>query len=200
MKLTRFLPTATAFVICTASCLVVVGCNNPLNKKDDDAPTPSAAFTFLTDLPAAYDRVDRVGMPAVATALITSKDSYNTASPSDDASGLFVNQISSNLDSIHIKLNDDVTAAGLTPTNTAGSLANAAAAIVPDTLKIDTTAPAGFPNGRQLTDRVVDMTLSLVLLNQGGGQDINTLANLPLNPPANDKVFGTTFPYLAAPF
>ncbi len=149
-------------------------------------------------------QVDRVGMPAVATALITDKDGYNAASPHDDAAGTFVPMITANLDSIHTKLNDDITAAGLRPTDTAGSLSNAAAAIVPDTLKINTAVAAGFPNGRKLTDPVMDRTLSLILLVQSAtpapAQDINTLANLPLNPPANDKAFAATFPYLASPF
>ena len=174
---------------------ILAGCG-----KDDSAPpTADPSFTFASEPAAAYSQVDRVGMPAVNTALITSKDAYNAATPADDAGSLFVPQIQANLDSIHTKLNDDVTAAGLTPTDTAGSLANAAAAIVPDTLKIDTAGTAGFPNGRKLTDPVVDRTLSLILLDQGV-HDINTLASLPLNPPGNDKAFSATFPYLAAPF
>ena len=176
--------------------VAMAGCNS-LHKDDDE---PSAAFMFSSEPADAYTQLDRVGMPAVNTALISSKDAYNAAKPADDASGLFAGQIVSNLDAIHSKLNDDVTAAGLVPTDTNGSLANAQAAVLPDTLKIDTTAAAGFPNGRKLPDRVIDMTLSLILLQQGGGQDINTLANIPLNPGANDKAFSTTFPYLAAPF
>jgi len=71
---------------------------------------------------------------------------------------------------------------------------------VPDTLKIDTTAAAGFPNGRLLTDPVVDVTLAVVMLDlTSHGQTASTLANLPLNPPANDVAFQSTFPFLAAP-
>lgn len=183
-------------VIFATLSIAMVGCNS-LHKDDDE---PSAAFTFASEPAGAYSQIDRAGMPAVNTALITSKDAYNAANPADDASGLFAAQIASNLDSIHAKLNDDVTAAGLVPTNTSGSLANAQAAVLPDTLKINTAVAAGFPNGRKLTDRVIDMTLSLILLQQSGGQNINTLANLPLNPGANDKEFLATFPYLAAPF
>ena len=36
--------------------------------------------------------------------------------------------------------------------------------VVPDTLKIDLTAAAGFPNGRKLEDPVIDVTLAVVLL------------------------------------
>lgn len=186
---------AVPALVLVGVALLATGCN----KNDDDAE-PSSAFTFTTQPATAYTQIDRVGMPAVNTALITSKDAYNAATPADDATSLFAGQIVSNLDAIHSKLNDDVTAAGLTPTDTSGSLANAQAAVIPDTLKIDTTVAAGFPNGRKLTDPVIDRTLSLLLLSQSGGQDINTLANLPLNPPANDKAFSATFPYLAAPF
>ncbi len=194
----RFLGSSRTLSILAIGGIAVAlaaGCGHKSNNNE-----PSAAFTFASEPEAAYTRVDRVGMPAVNTALITSKDSYNVANPSDDDGGLFVGQITSNLDAIHTKLNDDVTAAGLTPTDTAGSLSNAAAAIVPDTLKIDTTAASGFPNGRKLPDRVIDITLSLILLQQSGSQNASTLANIPLNPGANDKAFSSTFPYLAAPF
>jgi hypothetical protein len=172
---------------------LAAGCG--LKKKSD----PSADFLFATDPASSYVRVDRVGMPAVATAVITSKDSYNEASPVDDASGLFVPQIQANVATIHAKLDDDITAAGLTPASTATSIAQAAPLIVPDTLKIDTAASSGFPNGRKLPDPVVDVTLAVVLLDLGvGGQSATTLAGLPLNPPANDKPFSSSFPYLAS--
>lgn len=72
--------------------------------------------------------------------------------------------------------------------------------IVPDTLKLDLTRPSGFPNGRDLDDPVIDITLAALFLDFGvTGQSPMTFANLPLNPPANDKPFSTTFPFLAAP-
>lgn len=189
----------TNLFICAAVALTstaaIIGCGHHNNNNE-----PSRVFHFSASPASAYTQIDRVGMPAVATALITNKDLYNTKSPQDDVSGTFTSEITGNLDTIHTKLNDDVTHAGLVPTDTAGSLSNAGSAIIPDTLKINTAAPAGFPNGRRLTDRVIDQTLSLLLLQQSGGQGINTLANIPLNPGANDKAFSTDFPYLAAPF
>lgn len=73
-----------------------------------------------------------------------------------------------------------------------------AGAVVPDTLKINLAGASGFPNGRRLQDPVVDVTLAVIFL------DLNvhspaTLANIPINPPANDRPFRTTFPYLAPP-
>ena len=72
--------------------------------------------------------------------------------------------------------------------------------IVPDTLKLDLAQPSGFPNGRDLDDPVIDITLAALFIDfTVTGQSPATFANLPLNPPANDKPFSTTFPFLAPP-
>jgi hypothetical protein len=177
--------------------MLLAGCGGHSN---NSTPAPQV-FTFLADDTASYVRIDRVGMPAVGTAVITNKDAYNDSDPADDAQGTWVPQIQSNVASLHSALDDDLTGAGLTPATTSESLAQAGPLIVPDTLKIDTAAASGFPNGRQLADPVVDVTLAVVLLKLGtAGQTALTLANLPLNPPANDKAFLSGFPYLAAPF
>jgi len=165
--------------------------------------TPSVAqqtYNFSTAPAIQYSQIDRVGMPGVNTAVITSKDAYNAATPTDDASGLFVAQITTDVGNIHTILDGALTGAGLSPASTTTSVTQAAPLIVPDTLKIDTTATAGFPNGRLLTDPVMDITLAVVLLDLGQhGQTVSTLASLPLNPPANDEPFLATFPYLASP-
>jgi hypothetical protein len=73
-----------------------------------------------------------------------------------------------------------------------------AGAVVPDTLTLNLAAASGFPNGRKLADPVIDVTLGVVFLDlktNGPG----TLAGLPLNPPANDRAFSDTFPFLAGP-
>ena len=78
--------------------------------------------------------------------------------------------------------------------------ATPASLVVPDTLKLDTSKASGFPNGRTLTDPVIDVTLAILFLDvNAAGQSPATFANLPLNPPGNDKPFLSTFPYLAAP-
>jgi hypothetical protein len=179
-----------------ASAALIVGCGH-----HHDSSSPSTSFSFNTTSSADYAQIDRVGMPAVNTAVITSKDAYNAATPTDDSSGLFVQQITTDVASLHTTLDAALMAAHLVPASTATSISQAAPLIVPDTLKINTTAAAGFPNGRHLTDPVVDITLAVVLLDLSqNGQTASTLANLPLNPPANDKAFSATFPYLAAPF
>lgn len=73
-----------------------------------------------------------------------------------------------------------------------------AQAVIPDTLTINLAAPSGFPNGRRLTDPVIDVTLAVIFLDLTRHAP-DVLARLPLNPPANDLPFRATFPYLAAP-
>ena len=76
--------------------------------------------------------------------------------------------------------------------------ATLASLIVPDTLKLDLNRPSRFPNGSDLDDEVIDILLSLFLLDQNvTGQGPNTLASVPVNPPRNDKLFSLTFPFLA---
>ena len=72
--------------------------------------------------------------------------------------------------------------------------------VVPDVLNIDPSSPAGFPNGRLPSDPVIDVTLAVIFLELGAdGQNALTLANLPLNPPENDRAFNASFPFLAGP-
>ena len=102
-----------------------------------------------------------------------------------------------------------------TPTQTAASLdvtkclgqtipgtggVTVAAAAVPDVLRINTSAAAGFPNGRKPADPVIDVILAVLLLDVNAeGQSPATFASLPLNPPANDVAFRASFPFLAPP-
>ena len=77
------------------------------------------------------------------------------------------------------------------------------ALVVPDTLSIDPSAPAGFPNGRGLADPVIDVTLSVILLELTSGVcgdgACSPVTLVGLNPPANDVEFLEDFPYLAPP-
>ena len=74
-------------------------------------------FTFRTDSSDAYVRVDRMGMPAVATALIGTdqKVPYNDANPAADANGQFVPELVEQLTGLTEALADDLAGAGLTP-------------------------------------------------------------------------------------
>jgi hypothetical protein len=69
--------------------------------------------------------------------------------------------------------------------------------VVPDTVTINLAAPSGFPNGRRLTDPVIDLTLAAIFLDLTK-HPVTALAAIPLNPAANDLPFRPAFPYLAA--
>ena len=83
-------------------------------------PTSAGAgtnFTFRSDLPSAYTRVDRAGMPAVSTALISgnpNKNSYNDDAPTIDATGKWVPELSGTLTILTNALADDFGRLGLT--------------------------------------------------------------------------------------
>lgn len=179
-------------------------------------------YDFRTGAAAAYTQFDRMGMPAVATALIPSarKTAYNQAGITNDAALDFAGDIVGSLAGLHTALDDDLTTAGLTACSMVPATAAApciqqtvgaggptvVSLVVPDTLQIDTDGTAGFPNGRKLADQVVDVTLAVILLDltsttgcAGGPCTPGTLAALPLNPTANDRPFSTAFPFVAAP-
>lgn len=181
----------------------------------------ATAFDFRADAPEAYTRVDRMGMPAVATALIVDKNAYNDADPNDDVmtggSGLPVfveSDIAGTLAGLHAALADDFATLGLTAcaendggtfdvipcaTQTVGAGGPAVLSlIIPDTVTVNPDAPSGFPNGRRLEDPVIDVTLNVILLDLAT-HPATFLASLPLNPPSNDVPFSEGFPYLAYP-
>lgn len=166
----------------------------------DVVDTDAGPFQFSSAPFDAYKRVDRAGMPAIATAVITSKDAYNQADPADDASGEFVPEIAAIVTALHEALDDDLQSFSLIPCAPEACLMQAAPLVVPDTLKIDPAGVAGFPNGRKLADPVIDVTLAVVLLDlTAEGQTPVTLAAVPLNPSKNDVPFLDEFPYVGEP-
>ena len=66
-------------------------------------------FVFRTDAPAAYTRVDRMGEPAVATALVRApqKTAFNDDSPVQDATGKWVPEFAGDLTDLTNALKDD---------------------------------------------------------------------------------------------
>ena len=77
-------------------------------------PVMTSGFNFRTDPPSAYVRVDRMGMPAVATALISSstKSKFNDADPRDDSNLTFLPDITATLKGLTDALSDDFAAGG----------------------------------------------------------------------------------------
>lgn len=166
-------------------------------------------FVFATDAPSAYTQIDRhaaveagtVGIAATAgLGIAPVRDLYNASNPVEDAAGRWVGEITTSVTALHSVLDDDLVGAGLIPASVATSLAQAAPVIVPDIIRYNPDLPTSYPNGRNLTDPVVDLTIAAALLDLSqGGQTLRTLANLPLNPAGNDEDFKNDFPYLADP-
>jgi hypothetical protein len=115
--------------------------NLPLDPKGNDVPLPAtfpylapaqgtmapasgvgSGFVFRTDAPTAYTRVDRMGMPAVATALIDTahKTAYNDDNPTIDATGKWVPIIKTDLTGLTTALIDQFRNIGLKPCATGG--------------------------------------------------------------------------------
>jgi hypothetical protein len=137
-------------------------------------------------------QVDRMAIPAINTALIPSnmKDAFNAGSPATDATA-FRPTAQAQIEGLRGAV------AGVLGAETGGPLgdldaATVAGALIPDIVTVDFSQPVAFPNGRRLSDDVVDAALGIVL-NRGGAAGIADAIN------ANDKPFGNTFPYLAAP-
>ena len=204
-----------------ACALGITGCS------DDPAATPDmgtaptdmntgpTGFDFRTDPVSAFTRVDRVGMPAVSTVLATNKAAYNDGDPTDDVALTFAGELIANLQGLHDALDDDLNGVPVVPCSMGPSVpgdtsslpiclaqevapgVSVVSLVVPDTITLDTAAASGFPNGRLLTDPVIDVTLAVILLDlTATGQTAVSLVGT--NPTANDVAFSDTFPYLAA--
>ena len=119
---------------------------------------------------------DRVGRPAINTALIPTqlKDAFNTGIPVNDPRD-FGEVVQSSIESLNG--GDTATAEVLT------------GILLPDVLTVDLNSPAGFLNGRQLADDVIDAELSLLTNGAVTGDGVD----------ANDVSFPGVFPYLANP-
>ena len=143
----------------------------------------------------AAGQLDRMAIPAINTALIPSdmKDAFNRGNPGTDAASFQATgkaTIDTLRGAVDAVLNSPV---GQQDDGPLGDLTSeqVAMALIPDIVTVDFSKDVVFPNGRRLTDDVIDTALQLVLNRTAGITDaVNT----------NDKAFGTAFPYLADPF
>jgi hypothetical protein len=128
--------------------------------------------------------VDREGVPAVNVALVpfNLKNTYNAANSVDDANGRFAPGI---VDILQNFYRTDATSIAI--------LAEVAVTRG-DILRLDLTVPntgtnpqASFPNGRRLTDDVIDILMTLINNRQPLGDNAN----------GNDVPFRSVFPFLA---
>ena len=117
--------------------------------------------------------VDRMGRPAISTALIPSarKDEYNAGDPANDFA-----DFGSDLNAAITGLSSQANADTLTPI------------LLPDLLTYDVSNAGGFLNGRRLDDDVIDASLSLL---SDGAVTGDMVAG-------NDRQFRSVFPYLAS--
>lgn len=180
---------------------------------DTGETTGGLDYTFMDLAFDKYVQNDRHGAVEAGTAGIRAseglgfmpnsdisiRDPYNQSNPVEDGNGMWLPEISASVMFFHANLDDDLVSLGLVPANTNESLMQAGPVIVPDTIKYDPKKPTSYPNGRKLTDQVVDITLAAVLLKLGPQQPLTLFADIPLNPPENDVPFTAEFPYLAPP-
>ena len=117
-------------------------------------------------------QTDRMGRPAINTVLIpgSRKDEFNQAAPANDFTAF-----GDDVKAVITSLSDSANADALAPI------------LLPDVLTFDTSSSAGFLNGRQLADDVIDAELNLL---SAGGVTTDLVG-------ANDLSFLNVFPYLA---
>lgn len=120
-------------------------------------------------------QIDRMGRPAINTVLIPSgrKDEFNQSQPVND-----FEQFGDDVEEIITSLSGDADLAAILT-----------AILLPDILTVDTASDAGFLNGRQLADDVIDAELNLLTGGALTGDGVD----------ANDREFNDRFPFLAAP-
>jgi hypothetical protein len=123
-----------------------------------------------TDMPGL--QIDRMGRPAIATVFIpnnpippdrvvdgkpSAKSAYNHSDPVNDQA-TWRSEVVDTLTTL-FSLND---ATDPNTSDDASQIQGLADFLLPDILTVDTASSAGFPNGRQLNDDVIDTELGLI--------------------------------------
>jgi hypothetical protein len=128
--------------------------------------------------------IDRMGRPAIATVLIPNgqEDAFNRTHPAQDR-----DQWQGDVEDTLLALS------GLDASPySAGEATQIAEFLLPDILTVDLGEPVGFPNGRALSDDVIDGELPIVTGGFFGGSPVLTSDCV-----GNDSAFLPSFPYLA---
>lgn len=135
-----------------------------------DASQPNIGVWSSTD--ADGIQIDRMGRPAINTVFNHGEDKnrFNAGDPVNDWRDFGASFVST-LQSLG-----------------AADPEGLAHVLLPDILTYDTSSSAGFLNGRQLSDDVIDAELNLI-----------TNGGLTTDCVANDSTFLSAFPYLGAP-
>jgi hypothetical protein len=180
MKTTPFKMITIALVV----AIVSINCDN------NDSNTSEVSLDFS----GTYVQQDQMARPAINTVFIASgqpKDDFNAAIPSSMGA-----KYQSIFQSRLMALNPGFTtnALGQTATQFTGLLST-------DVINVSKTAPTTFFDGtnvltgRALADDVIDVELLLIF---GGSTGASNPGLTSDHVNANDKAFGTTFPYLAS--
>jgi hypothetical protein len=156
-----------------------------------------------------YVLVSRLGMPLSneAIILVGEKDRWNRTEPQYDGQYLSYYQnshLAVLLNAVHgtpgaTTGRIDIVTIFLTGIPGLNMVADSAReAVYSDMLRINLAAPSGFPNGRLLSDDIVDVSLSIVGLSDGtlGGLVTSGISD---GVGANDLPFQSIFPYVAVP-
>lgn len=135
-----------------------------------------------------YRTIDREGIPAVNVVLVplALKNRYNAGTTLQDSQGRFAGPIVATISAVMKglgKSDQQITDATTTLASVAVNKG--------DMLRLDTSLPAGaaFPNGRRLSDDVVDTIMTILNSGSALGDNVN----------ANDVPFQAVFPYLGLP-
>jgi hypothetical protein len=185
-----------------------VGCGGPTSHPENDTFKGQNVSSIVLELPSTLlegggdsnvgvwattnvgdKQIDRMGRPAINTVFIpnnplppdrvsdgkpSKKTTFNHGDPSTDVAN-WTGEVVDTLEQ----------GFGRTPAD-----ANALASfLLPDILTVDVSSSAGFPNGRQPADDVIDTELNLL---SNGAITTDCV-------PSNDVAVPGTFPYLAAP-
>jgi hypothetical protein len=152
-------------------------------------------------------QIDRMGRPATNTVFIpnnpfppdramgdnptkpSKKTTFNHGDPSTDVAN-WTGEVVDTLQTT-FSLNDPASGLGGTddPSDDAAQITGLAGVLLPDILTVDVSSPAGFLNGRQPADDVIDAELGLIT---EGFVTTDCVGS-------NDVIFPSAFPYLAAP-
>jgi hypothetical protein len=165
-----------------------------------NALTGDKGFAFADTPYCDYDQIDRVGIPMVIDLVIVSKDDYKTTNPAGDMGVAFDGEVQSSIIKLRNTLVTAITNAGLSACSTLQIQCQQQATklVFPDLLFIATEGAAGFQEGRRLDTPMPDRVLAQLLLDLDA-HDVETFADLPLNPAENDVPFPDDWPYLAQP-
>lgn len=180
---------------------LAAGCDDATTASDVNGPVPSTSSEWTAeDDRRVYDQVEFLGNPLVSEVTIAKAmhDAFNRTQPYN--TGTFRPQTE-----------QFITQVAGRPTAYASTIAGV---LYPDMLVVDASKPASTAGwlswalangygGRRLSDDVVDVGLiaifSSLLSPEGASCAPGALPLCTDNVPANDRPFGATFPYLAAP-